>query len=100
MIYSVWNSGTQSFDYYEGVGKLVDGQIPKRTMVGRRQLGVTPEEASAKLPAGARKVGSGEFAKGVIATQGGIGLGLDVGGSPLRVALIALGVFWLVRGRL
>jgi hypothetical protein len=99
MVYSVWNKGTQSFDYFEGLGSLVDGQLPKRTLIGRRQLGMTPEESSARLPAGARKIGSGEFAKGVIATRGGVGLGFDLGGPSMKVILAALGVIWFIGGR-
>ena len=76
-VFSVFNYETQRYDYYEGSG-------PKGTQAGtppmRRassELGATPEQASWKVPMGARKVGSGELPQGRIAAMG------DAGADPM-----------------
>lgn len=76
MIYSVWNQGRGVYDYFQ-TPDLQDGaNAPKPGHLRERQLGLTPDQAAWPLPAGAKKIGSGEFARGRVASPtGGQGLG-------------------------
>jgi hypothetical protein len=71
-LYSVWNPGVHAYDYYQGMGAaLRDGVFAEPAT--RRQgsaIGLTPDEAADRLPSGAKKVGSGDVAKGTIASLG------------------------------
>lgn len=98
MLYSVWNSPARSFDYYEGPGDLPDGVAKPRSLWGGGQLGVTPEEAAPLLPMGSRKVGSGEFPRGVISVTAFSGLGAFSLPVPWLVGG-ALAALWLFGGR-
>lgn len=66
--YSVWNQGVRAYDYYESpeVQKTLNSPLPSH--IPAKELGATVAQASWPLPASARKVGSGEFAKGRIAS--------------------------------
>lgn len=89
MRYSVYRYPTRSYDYYEDsrTSGTHAGAPPVR---GRSDLGATPDQVAWALPVGARKVGSGEFPIGRIATDGaGSGLG-DLTESPMRLGMIAL----------
>lgn len=72
MIYSVWNQTKRAFDYYQTseVGPTHAPAAAHVSMVGG--LGATPEEAAWRLPAGARKIGSGATARGRIAALGSL----------------------------
>jgi len=100
-LYSVWNPNHVGFDYYEADADLREGVIantPNLPSAGR--LGLTPEEASAQLPPGARPAGQGSSPKGIIATRKGgypaMGdlLGLD-SDTVIKGALL-VGVGWLI----
>lgn len=66
MIYSVWNYGSQRYDYFEGPGEVPPyGWFRRPTPGALRQ----PEEIAARLPQGAVYTGSGSLARGVIATD-------------------------------
>jgi len=104
MMYSVWNYGNRSYDYYQSDEKgathaatppKARGALERATRVQSRDLGATPDQAAWPLPAGARKVGSGPRPQGKIASlgdasSGGIGLLEIVGG---------LAVVWFIFGR-
>lgn len=94
MIYSTWNYDTREFTYYEGPG------TPPATGSFRRPgAAMVPESLLAKLPSGARRVGSGPLAKGVIATTdsglSGEGWSLDEGRGWMPL-LAVLGLGFLV----
>lgn len=65
MTYSVFQPKTGMYTYYQSA------TTPRVSHNGGGPLGLTPEQAAHALPPGARKIGSGQTAKGVIA-QGGI----------------------------
>lgn len=69
--YSVYDYTRHAYDYYEapGPGGTHAGSPPAPRGVG--DLGAAPGRASWKLPAGARKVGSGEMPQGRIASLDG-----------------------------
>lgn len=94
MIYSVWNQGTNAFDYYEGpsVQKTLNTPVPNH--IPHKDLGATIEQSSWPLPSSARKVGSGEMAKGRVASKrGGFGPSLgDFSMDTNTVGLIGFGL--------
>jgi hypothetical protein len=99
--YSVWNPDHAGFDYYEGPANLREGVIaPTPRLPKSGTLGLTPEEASRKLPSGSKKVGKGPTARGMIATRNGghapMGdfLGLELG--TLTKGIILVGGAWLI----
>jgi hypothetical protein len=71
MRYSVYNYTRRSYDYYEapGPGGTHAGSPPATGTVGG--VGTSPGRASWKLPAGARKVGTGDMPQGRIASMDG-----------------------------
>lgn len=71
MRYSVYDYNRHAFDYYEapGAGGTHAGSPPTPRAMG--EIGAPPERASWKLPAGARKVGSGFLPQGRIASLDG-----------------------------
>lgn len=98
MTYSVWRPELGLYDYYETSPSLKDTTPPKPSL-SRSPFGLAPEEAAWKLPLGAKKVGSGKRAKGMIARNGGLaGLGdlLPDFGS-LNILVLAVGGFFLWR---
>lgn len=94
MIYSVYNYGTRQYDYYMG-GRQAGAHAPTPRKRLRAGLGgATPEQAAWKLPAGARHVGAGEQARGLIAVSGIIG-DATTGFEFVGVGLLAF-VLWKV----
>ena len=85
MRYSVYDYTRHAYDYYEGSGPggTHAGSPPKPSAVG--EIGAAPDRASWRLPAGARKVGSGEMPQGRIASLGGA----DAFSSPANVIMYA-----------
>lgn len=68
MIHSVYNWKKGKFDYYEAPQKPWPiSDYPKPRSGPLREIGAAPEEVAHKLPAGARYVGDGDEAKGLIA---------------------------------
>lgn len=68
MKYSVWNTGTRAYDYYEAPGgTATHAGAPPRAST--RELGATPEQAAWPLPSAAVKVGAGEMPQGRIASS-------------------------------
>ncbi len=69
--FSVWNYGTRKYDYY-AAGQYKGTHVTQpenHAMLGSR-LGQTPDEFAASVPVGASKVGSGDVAKGQVASFG------------------------------
>jgi hypothetical protein len=69
MIYSVWNQGRGVYDYYQTPEVQESANAPRPRHLKQTQLGMTPEQAGWPLPAGATKIGSGEFARGRVASR-------------------------------
>lgn len=91
-VYSVWNGA--GFDYFEAASTPGDPSLPHHIAKRSGKLGVVAEEAGWPLPAGARKVGSGPMAKGMIAHESLGGLDLPGGNTLLLIgAGIALYFF-------
>jgi hypothetical protein len=82
--YSVYDYTRHEYDYYEGDGPggTHAGAPPKPRAVG--EIGAAPESSAWKLPAGARKVGSGDMPMGRIASLGGADG--DLFSDPMRLA--------------
>lgn len=83
MIYSVWNIGAQRYDYFEAPAKSATHAGPP-PVKSSSSLGATPDQAAWRLPAGAKHVGSGELARGRIASLGGS----DGGGFDLKQSFV------------
>lgn len=103
MIYSKWRPDKGGYDYYEGGDKnvplgddLPTPRIPKGTAIG-----VASIDAGRPLPSGARRVGSGKDAVGLITPISRNGLGvLGNIGVPPQYIYAALGVlvgWWIAR---
>ena len=71
MKYSVYDYTRRAYDYYEAPGPpgTHAGSPPVVRAMGG--LGTSPESAVWRLPVGARKVGTGEFPQGKIASLSG-----------------------------
>jgi hypothetical protein len=96
--YSVWNQGAGAFDYYEAPGVEAKANVPKPAHLRHRTLGSTPTQAAWPLPASARLVGSGDHARGRVASfSSGSALG-GVGGDMgilFKVGLLGLSAILL-----
>jgi len=103
--YSVYRPEEGVYDYYETPGKTAHSPDPKflsgRLGMGSSALGLASTDAGWSLPAGAKLVGSGKIAQGMIATRnGGLGLGdIAIPGGRLGLAVLATGVWWWLIGR-
>lgn len=89
--YSVWNGQRGEFDHYVAPGSLREGVFADPvSLPGGNRLGLAPEQASRRLPTGARMVGRGPLPVGMIASRNGASamgfFGLD-GGTVSNVAI-------------
>jgi hypothetical protein len=66
-LYSVWNPHARHYEYYQAAGDEPLGPPDPRHMPRRPALGVAPTSAAWPLPAGARLVGRGPYARGKVA---------------------------------
>lgn len=88
MIYSVWVPEERGYNYYS-VGEAIEDDTPAPSVRGSTKIGCAPGEATWLLPAGARPIGSGPRARGVVVHPASLG-GLDLaGGGPLKWVLYA-----------
>lgn len=95
MIYSVWNTATRAYDYFEAPtsSSATHAGAPPKSLVAS-SLGATPEQAAWSLPVSAKKVGSGELPRGRIASRGG-----ELAGIPTTWILIGIGAILWWRSR-
>jgi hypothetical protein len=94
MIYSVWNQPSRSYDYYEANDVQLGANTPSPKHISAADLGVPVDHAGWPLPASAVKVGSGDRARGRIASRPGAqraGLGA-IPMDPNTIGLVAMGV--------
>lgn len=94
MIYSVWNQGARQYDYYESPEVQQELNTPMPNHIRQKELGATVDQASWPLPISARKVGSGEFAKGRVASRNG-GAGAPLGAINMDTNTVAMMGFGL-----
>jgi hypothetical protein len=104
-MYSVMNPRSRQYDYYEtGAAEPWHAARPPRPHAAS-DLGAVPEEAAYRLPSSARYVGSGETAKGHVASKdrafalGDILPGVGDGMLGLAAAGVALFALSRKRGR-
>jgi hypothetical protein len=69
-LYSVYDYHSGTYDYYEAEHKPIPSTGSQRLSASKSPLGIVPEDIAAALPSGAKKVGNGEEARGMIATDG------------------------------
>lgn len=83
MIYSKWKPSVGGYDYYDVPAMQVGlgDDLPTPRHVSETKLGIPSTEAGREIPSGAKRVGSGPLAKGLIAPldRSGLlsGVGLD-----------------------
>lgn len=104
MIYSRWRPDQNRFDYYEAAGSPGWGDDLPAPMVGAAgSIGVASVDLGRKLPLGARRVGSGTVARGmVVPVSGAAGLGalaFSVGLGEIAMILGGAAIGWWLRGR-
>jgi hypothetical protein len=97
VVYSVWNYGARRYDYYRGgqASSTTHAGTPPSRM-GKSPLGATPEQLAWPLPSDAVFCGSGNVARGKIASRpsGLLGLGLGPDGHELPMYLIYAGLMY------
>ena len=71
MIYSVFDWSKGVFRYYQTNEPDEVSPSPRKASPRRvTQIGVAPDDIAARVPAGARSIGSGPDARGIVATAG------------------------------
>jgi hypothetical protein len=96
MIYSKWRPELGHYEYYETTPKPSDVQTPTPALGYGNRLGLSPEEASWRIPFGAKKVGHGDNPKGMVAL-GNSSFGFDVNG-PMMILSTVGGVLGAYHG--
>lgn len=92
-IYSVYDYHSGKYDYYEGPMGTIPATGRYRAPSSRVKFGASPESFAARLPSGARKVGSGESPRGIIAHHKSALEGLkDVLPTAPQMGWLAVGV--------
>ena len=90
MLYSCFNAASAEYDYFEDDTKVaINADLPVPRLPKPTPLGVASIQAARPMPAGARYVGSGWAARGVVVScerRGGKGLGDDSLASSLGVS--------------
>lgn len=77
MIYSVYNNHSKRYDYFESDNATINTVGHFRPPSGAAVRGsFLPEALARTVPAGARKVGSGDEARGVVAVHRGLVSGM------------------------
>ena len=92
MHYSVWNQGSRQYDYYDTPEVQLGSNIPAPKHISAKDLGVPIDHAVWPLPSSAQKTGSGDQARGRIASRKGIG-GTSLG--AIRMDTNTLGMLGL-----
>lgn len=101
MIYSRWRPDTGGYDYFESSERYGMGDDLPTPRLFPGKLGVASTSAGRPIPTGARRIGSGPTAKGVIAPMDTRGLamaGINVSMGGIGTLLIGglLG-YWIAR---
>jgi len=70
VIYSRWDPYEEVYHYYQAPTQAGDIHAPPSRSYRTTQLGAAPEDASWPVPPGARYIGSGTQAKGMVSLSG------------------------------
>lgn len=89
MIYSRWRPDTGGYDYFQAAERRGLGDDLPTPRLKSGKLGVASTSAGRPIPAGARRIGSGPIAKGVIAPLDTRGLAM----AGLSLSLGSVGTF-------
>jgi hypothetical protein len=92
MTYSVWNPKTRKYAYYSANEAHAD-DTPKPCVQSRGKLGCALGQISWGLPPGAKPMGHGDTARGVVVHPGGKGGSAGGSGGGLVSGLSGLGGF-------
>jgi hypothetical protein len=99
MIYSVWDAGSRSYDYFQTAAATPTAP-PEPTHLRSKALGLAPEDAAWPLPADAQWIGRGAQAKGKVASRrSGGALGDFASGNALPMVGLALAAYLLWRSQ-
>lgn len=97
-VFSVYDYDRKQFDYYQtdsdvthqSLGSVKFGTMRQpRPVAGKKPFGNVSEAIAYKLPMGAKKIGSGDIPKGVIASK--LGATVDVFGVNVSLGKLAIG---------
>ncbi len=91
MIFSVYDHRAKRYDYFED-GRSEGTHAGTPAGVASGKIGVVPEAAAWRLPVAARKVGSGAFARGHVASRGAPAMaGIDTIFHANAVVMLGIG---------
>lgn len=91
MIFSVYQYGSKSYDYYDdGQPSTTHAGAPPLGSTSSADIGRTPEASAWRVPIGATKIGSGEMPRGRVASMGGVAEG---GGGLVKYGALACAVY-------
>jgi hypothetical protein len=108
-IFSVYDYDRKQFDYYQttddvthqALGSVKFGSFRSpRPTPGKKSFGNIAESIAYKLPSSARKIGSGDMPRGVIASGLGgstvdvFGLNVPVGKLAVGAAIVGIALLW------
>lgn len=104
MIYSRWRPETGGYDYYEaGPGVPLGNDLPKPSLGIGSAIGVSSVDIGRKMPLGARPVGSGKEARGMVTPVSGTSslgaLALSIGFGEIAMVVGGALLGWWLRGR-
>lgn len=105
MLYSVFRPEKGGYDYFETPELMaINADMPAPKLPSETNgVGVPAMEAGRPLPSGAKPVGSGWHARGVIAREGsgllGLGSVSDVVASPWLWLALGIGAIFIYRER-
>lgn len=91
MIYSVWHQGLKKYEYYRTPELQNTVNTPAPAHIRGTKFGATVEQAAWPLPPSAVKFGSGEMARGRIASHRATALGAFTMDTS-TIGLIGLGI--------
>jgi hypothetical protein len=102
VIYSKWLPATGGYEYFEAKGRDIPlgNDLPRPNLPAGTSIGVASIESGRDIPSGARKVGAGALARGMVApTRRSGSLGSLTSAVPAPYAWFAGGLFtaWLIR---
>lgn len=89
-LYSRWNPTSLKWDYYQALGNLRAGVFADTPRLPRgHRFGLTPDEATRRLPSSATPAGAGDFPRGMIASHKS-----SLGAMPLDVGTVTRVAMW------
>lgn len=99
-IFSVWNQPAGMYDYYRSSQAQLKANTPKPNHLKPTKLGLTVNQAAWPLPAGAKKIGRGQYPHGRIATLSREPLGVlpDLSSPMTWIAAGAIAYFAIKQG--